>query len=196
MRSICLPDCPGTIMTFFQELLWTKPQAQAQHTQKYPRIFFFISADVKAATSPSCLPLRLSDMTILLLWHVRATPNGWPQISMRVLERLWNPNPNPLIEKHHQQQHEHERTYRKFCDFDFTPERPRIDAQWSRHNRAARPRPVMSYFCDIMSARENKQTAMVPPAIHKTNTDSHGTVDSKVLQYERFIDEVLKKDLQ
>ncbi|XP_019716196.1 protein UXT [Hippocampus comes] len=54
----------------------------------------------------------------------------------------------------------------------------------------------MSHFCALMSARETKQTAMVPPAIHKTNTDSHGTVDSKVLQYERFIDEVLKKDLQ
>ncbi|XP_061644862.1 protein UXT [Phyllopteryx taeniolatus] len=37
---------------------------------------------------------------------------------------------------------------------------------------------------------------MAPPATSKINVNSHGEVDLKVLQYERFIDEVLKKDLQ
>ncbi|KAM9828619.1 protein UXT isoform X2 [Syngnathus typhle] len=37
---------------------------------------------------------------------------------------------------------------------------------------------------------------MAPPDSCKTNENSQFTVASKVLQYERFIDEVLKKDLQ
>ncbi|XP_061696209.1 protein UXT isoform X1 [Syngnathoides biaculeatus] len=37
---------------------------------------------------------------------------------------------------------------------------------------------------------------MVSPAMSEANINSHGEADSKVLQYERFIDEVLKKDLQ
>ncbi|XP_077370276.1 protein UXT isoform X4 [Festucalex cinctus] len=37
---------------------------------------------------------------------------------------------------------------------------------------------------------------MAPPVSSKTNANSQGAVESKVLQYERFIDEVLKKDLQ
>ncbi|XP_037096858.1 protein UXT isoform X2 [Syngnathus acus] len=37
---------------------------------------------------------------------------------------------------------------------------------------------------------------MAPPDSSKTNDNSQFTVASKVLQYERFIDEVLKKDLQ
>ncbi|XP_077437875.1 protein UXT [Vanacampus margaritifer] len=52
----------------------------------------------------------------------------------------------------------------------------------------------MSHSC--APTRASKQTPMAPPVSSKTNANSHSAVDSKVLQYERFIDEVLKKDLQ